>query len=118
MAVFNCQGPGNTHEEGRTSAFVLADLSRCFRRPECREFFIASRADRGCAFFMEPTWTEFYLGLHFNALAIVDTKIRSLIGFQKRFLLGEALAFRLRLNIRGTSLSHIYLRTFLCICVS
>ena len=38
--------------------------------------------------------------------------------FQIRFFHREALAFRLRLNIGGTSLSHICLRNLICICVS
>jgi len=68
-------------------------IYRCFRRPECREFVIASRADRGCAFFKEPTWTEFYLRLHCNALGILDTKIPSSTGSKSDFYYENRLRF-------------------------
>jgi hypothetical protein len=49
-------------------------------------------------------------------LAICDTKVEFSRLSSKAILPREALAFRLHLNIRGASLSDIYLN-FLCICV-
>jgi hypothetical protein len=48
---------------------------------------------------------------------VCDSKIAFSNQVQKQFFLRQQLAFRVRLNIRGTSLSHICLGTFICICV-
>ena len=70
----------------------------------------------GLCFFGGIHLQEFYPGLDFNRLWKFSTRKFHLRLALKAILLGEVLAFRLPLNIRGGLLSDIYL-TFLCICV-
>jgi hypothetical protein len=105
-AAFNCHGPGSTDQCPGTSDLALADLSRCLLAAEWRFLLIDATNEISLS-----CWTLIALGNsgHENCRFLM---------LQKQFLLREALAFQLRLNIRDTSLSHIYLRNFICICVS